>query len=123
MTSCPNATDTAELRAWLTSRVAETAGVPAHDIDPAAPFDSYGLGSAQAVSLSGELEERLGTTLSPTLLYEDPPIDELADALGGPVPANTVLANTVPTTGRAVQPEPVSGGAADDDVLCLTGMA
>ena len=109
MTSCPQPTDAAELRAWMISRVAEIAGVPAHDVDPAVPFDSYGLGSAQAVSLSGELEERLGATLSPTLLYEHPTIDELADALTG-----------VP---QAVQPEPVSEAPADDDTLCLTGMA
>ncbi len=139
MTSCPQPADarftgTAELRAWMIGRVAEIAGVPAHDVDPAAPFDSYGLGSAQAVSLSGELEERLGATLSPTLLYEHPTINELADALTGPVPANTVPANTGPAntgpahtgpahTGPAVVPEGASGSSADDDTLCLTGMA
>jgi phthiocerol/phenolphthiocerol synthesis type-I polyketide synthase E len=117
MTSCPNATDTAELRAWLTSRVAETAGVPAHDIDPAAPFDSYGLGSAQAVSLAGELEERLGTTLSPTLLYEHPTIDELAGALTGTAQA------ALTGTAQAAQPEPAPEAAADKVTLCVTGMA
>src|SRR5580698_6269312 len=109
MTSCPHPTDAAELRAWLISRVAEIAGVPAHDIDPAAPFDSYGLGSAQAISLAGELEERLGATLSPTLLYEHPTIDELAGALTG--------------TARAAEPGPTPVAAADEAALCLTGMA
>ena len=109
MTSCPHPTGAAELRAWLISRVAEIAGVPAHDIDPAAPFDSYGLGSAQAISLAGELEERLGATLSPTLLYEHPTIDELAGALTGTAPA--------------AETGPAPGAAADAAALCLTGMA
>ena len=116
MTSCPHPTDAAELRAWMISRVAEIAGVPACDVDPAAPFDSYGLGSAQAVSLSGELEERLGTMLSPTLLYEHPTIDELADALTGPALDNTALDNTAPEPAPTAQVD-------DDDALCLTGMA
>jgi acyl transferase domain-containing protein/acyl carrier protein len=113
----------------MISRVAEIAGVPAQDVDPAAPFDTYGLGSAQAISLSGELEDRLGTTLSPTLLYEYPTIDELADALTGPVLVNTGLVNTglvntgLANTGLAAAPELVSALSADDDTLCLTGMA
>ncbi|MGH3244760.1 MAG: beta-ketoacyl synthase N-terminal-like domain-containing protein, partial [Trebonia sp.] len=114
MTSCPHPTDAAELRDWMISRVAEIAGVPAPDIDPAAPFDSYGLGSAQAVSLSGELEERLGRTLTPTLLYEHPTIDQLAAALTG-----TALAGTA----RAAKAGPAPEAAADEVTLCLTGMA
>jgi len=109
MTSCSRPTDAAELRAWLISRVAQIAGVPAHDIDPAAPFDSYGINSTDAVSLSGELEEWLGTALSPALLYEHPSIDELAGALTG--------------TAAAVAPGPVAQAGSDNGTLCLTGMA
>ncbi len=69
--SLPRSTET-RLAAWLVERISEMTGVPESEVDPREPFSSYGFGSSDAVALSGELEERLGRHLAPTLLYDYP---------------------------------------------------
>jgi acyl carrier protein len=66
------------VRSWLVDRLAEHLGVAPERIDPREPFAAYGLDSRTALRLSGELERRLGRTLSPTLVWEYPNIDALA---------------------------------------------
>ncbi len=66
---------------WLIDRVAEHVGLSPLDIDSSIPFADYGLGSAEAVILSGDLERWLGRSLSPTLLWDYPTIDALATYL------------------------------------------
>jgi len=53
------------IQAWLVSKLSEELGIEPHDIDIREPFASYALGSVQAVSLSGDLEDWLGRQLSP----------------------------------------------------------
>ncbi len=77
----PGAPSVDHVRAWLRSAVAAAAEVEEAAVDPGRPFHEYGVTSAQAVSLSGELEELLDRSLPPTLLYEHPTIDALATAL------------------------------------------
>lgn len=72
-----------EIRDWLASQIAELTGAPADEIDTAATFDSFGLASRDAVSLSGDIEDWLGRRLSATILYEHPTIDALAHYLAG----------------------------------------
>ncbi|MBI5094513.1 MAG: KR domain-containing protein [Candidatus Hydrogenedentes bacterium] len=71
-----------EIRAWLTRRLAEELGISPGDIAPGEPFESFGLASRDAVTLSGDLEDWLQRKLSPTLLWEYPTIIALADYLG-----------------------------------------
>lgn len=66
---------------WLCERVARRLELAPSAIDPERTFDSYGLGSTDAVELSGELEEFLGRELDPTLAYEHPTIRAVARAL------------------------------------------
>ena len=66
------------IQAWLVSKLSERLGLDSHEIDVREPFSSYGLGSTEAVSLSGELAEWLGRKLSPALAYEYPTIETLA---------------------------------------------
>lgn len=63
-----------EIISWLAAQLAELSGVAADDLDLDAPISSYGLSSRDAVALSGELEEWLHCSLSPTLLWEYPTI-------------------------------------------------
>ncbi len=72
-----------EIRDWLATRVAETVSAEPAEIDPSVPFDAHGINSTDALSISGELEEWLGITLSPTVLYEHATIDALAAHLTG----------------------------------------
>ena len=72
----------ATLETWLVERLAACLSIDPNDIDPDAPFDSYGLDSAEAVGLSGELEDWLQQRVSPTLLYDYPTIAALSEHLG-----------------------------------------
>ncbi len=69
------------ITAWLSSKIAVSLGVRPTDVDIRAPFAVFGIGSLQAVRLAAELEEWLGRTLSPTLVYDHPTIDALAQFL------------------------------------------
>ena len=73
-----------EIRSWLIDRIAAMLRVAPGAIDDRAPFDSYGLSSTDAVSLSGELQELLGRDLSATLIYEYPTIAALSRHLAAP---------------------------------------
>jgi acyl carrier protein len=66
------------IQAWLVSRLSERLDIEPQEIDPTEPFASYGLGSTEAVSLTGELAEWLGRKLSPELVYKYPTIESLA---------------------------------------------
>lgn len=70
-----------EVRDWLVATLSDVRGIAPADIDARQPFSSYGLGSIQAVSLIGELEDRLGRTLPPTLLWDYPTIEEVVKYL------------------------------------------
>ena len=72
----------AQIKTWLKTRLAHHLQVVPAEVDPHCPFSSYGLDSAAAVSLSGELEEWLQQQLSPTLIYDYPTIAQLAQHLG-----------------------------------------
>jgi acyl-CoA synthetase (AMP-forming)/AMP-acid ligase II/3-oxoacyl-(acyl-carrier-protein) synthase/acyl carrier protein len=75
------APDAKDITAWLIQRIADTAGVDPRQIEPRAPFSNHGLDSRAAVALSGELQDWLGSPLSPTLVYDFPSIAQLADHL------------------------------------------
>ncbi|NJL29201.1 MAG: hypothetical protein HC897_15615 [Thermoanaerobaculia bacterium] len=70
-----------QIRQWLVSRIADILDVPAVEIEPSQPFSELGLTSADAVGLSGELEEWLGARFAPTLLYDHPTIESLSRAI------------------------------------------
>ncbi|MEM9482533.1 MAG: beta-ketoacyl synthase N-terminal-like domain-containing protein [Cyanobacteria bacterium P01_F01_bin.116] len=72
---------TATISNWLVERIAHRLKVDPAAISVQEPFSSYGLDSATAVSLSGELEEWLDRRLSPTLVYNYPSIVQLSEYL------------------------------------------
>ncbi len=63
---------------FLISQIAEAINVPKEQVDIRKPFISFGMDSAQAVGLAGDLEDFLGRTLPPTLIWDYPTIEELA---------------------------------------------
>jgi acyl transferase domain-containing protein/acyl carrier protein len=69
------------IHTWLITKLAELLSIEPDAIDIYEPFANYGLGSADAVGLSGELEEWLERELSPTLVFDYPCIAVLADYL------------------------------------------
>ncbi|HEY6925096.1 MAG TPA: beta-ketoacyl synthase N-terminal-like domain-containing protein, partial [Steroidobacteraceae bacterium] len=66
-----------ELTGWLIQQIASAAGVAPDRIDPRVPFSTYGLDSRAAVALSGDLQDWLGSPVSPTLVYDFPSISQL----------------------------------------------
>jgi acyl carrier protein len=67
-----------EIQAWLVAHLAGVLEVDPGQIDVTAQFDSYGLDSAAAIGLTGDLESWLGYDLDPTLLYDYPTIEAVA---------------------------------------------
>ena len=69
------------IQAWLVSKLSGLLEIEAQEIDVGEPFASYGLGSTELVSLSGELAEWLGRQLPAELAYECPTVEALARRL------------------------------------------
>ena len=79
-----------EIQEWLVAYLAELLKEEQEQIDITVPFDRYGLGSIDATSLIGDLEAWLEQELPPTLLFNYPTIQTLAENLAG---KNKVLVN------------------------------
>jgi len=88
---CPSAIDIAN---WLTRRIAEQMNVDPSTIDRSQPFDSLGLDSLTAVVLTGELEEWLSVSVSPTVVWDYPDVDSLAGYLAGLAEARVAAAKS-----------------------------
>ncbi|MEK8016255.1 MAG: SDR family NAD(P)-dependent oxidoreductase [Candidatus Parabeggiatoa sp.] len=69
------------IQAWLLTQISQQLKIAPSEIDIREPLAGYGLDSVTAVRLSGELETRLGRQLSPTLIYDYPSIQALAQYL------------------------------------------
>ncbi|HEU4326185.1 MAG TPA: aminotransferase class III-fold pyridoxal phosphate-dependent enzyme [Roseiflexaceae bacterium] len=99
-----DAAGVADVRAWLADAIAQRCNLAPDQLDPRQPLASYGLHSADLVGLSGQLADWLGRPLAPTLLYDYPTIEALAQHLGGlQAPAATPAG-----TGRMAEAEPVA---------------
>jgi phthiocerol/phenolphthiocerol synthesis type-I polyketide synthase C len=68
---------------WLRSEIGRRLGVPAKEVDVRAPFDRFGIDSADSVEIAAALGNRLGRHLPATLVYEFPTIETLARYLAG----------------------------------------
>jgi acyl carrier protein len=73
----------AEIEAWLSARLSETLGAPLQRINLDATLSQYGVDSAAAAGIAGQLEDWLGRRLSPTLLFNYPTVRTLAAHLSG----------------------------------------
>lgn len=73
--------DAEAIQVWLKTQLAERLGLNSDEVDIDEDFSNYGLNSIEAVNLSGDLENRLGRRLPPTLLWDYPTIRAIADYL------------------------------------------
>jgi acyl carrier protein len=84
---------------WLTQWIAKELGLPVETIETSQSLLNYSLSSVTAMMLVGDLEEWLGLTLPPTLVWDYPSIDAIASYLvaeAGGVPAAPASASDVP---------------------------
>jgi acyl carrier protein len=68
----------AQIEDWLVSYIAELRGLKREKISRTTVLSKYGLDSASAVTLSGDLMDWLKCDIDPTLLYEHPTIERAA---------------------------------------------
>jgi acyl carrier protein len=77
MDTAPQPLTRAELHAWIVDYLAQLLDLPRTQIDPAQPFDVYGLDSSGAVGMSGDLEDLLGVPFDAALVYDHPTVEAL----------------------------------------------
>jgi len=99
----------AELRNWLVDYLITNLACDPADIDLDAPFNELGVGSRDAVVLSGELAEHLGQPISPVDFWQNPTINALTAALLNP--------DSDPVTAVAG-----AGGGTMDDAIAIVGL-
>ena len=105
-----NTVNSAMIQEWLVQTLAKDLGFEVEEIDTTRPFAEYGLDSIAAVTMAGDLEDWLGLELPPTLLWDYPEIETLAQYLAEGIAAK-------PSTPGDTQQ--VSRGTASDIVVGL----
>lgn len=109
-----NVIDREAIQPWLVTNLAEQLGMEPQDIDICHPFSEYGLDSITGVSLAGDLQEWLGLELSPTLLWDYPSIETLAqylaEAITGTSDATVDSGHVNPIETRGVTAEQEQAG-------------
>src|ERR1700730_3933156 len=91
---------------WLIARLSDLLRVEPSEIDVCEPFASYGMGSTEAVSLSGELGEWLGRKVPAELAYEHSTVESLARYLTGS--QNASLSSNGADADREIDSEPIA---------------
>lgn len=70
-----------EIQEWMISYLANLLEINPKEIDITVSFDRYGLDSSAAVGMTGDLEDWIGFEVDPTLVYDYPTIETLAQYL------------------------------------------
>ncbi|MEU1473469.1 acyl carrier protein [Streptomyces sp. NPDC005761] len=70
-----------ELTSWLKERIAEHVQLSPEEIDPAVPLANYGLDSLYALTVVTQIEDHLGLTLEPTVMWDAPTLDALVEVI------------------------------------------
>lgn len=73
--------DADTIQTWLVEQIAQQLGAATDEIDIRAPFDSYGLDSAQGASIVTQGEQLLGIDIPLILLMHYPTIQSLSQRL------------------------------------------
>ena len=79
------------IEGWLIDKLSEILEIEPNQIDVGQDFEEYGLDSAEAINLSGDLEDYLGRRLSPTLLWDYQNIEALSQYLADSTVAESQL--------------------------------
>ena len=110
----PSLTTSEGVRAWLVSAVAEAAGTDPARLDPNRPLAELGLGSRHLVTLAAELGTLTGRPLEPSLVFNHPTIDAVAEAVFAPSPAQPPTSGAAPDRTDREGTDPDRTGPGDD---------
>lgn len=69
------------VRSWLTERVAHYLERAPDRLDPDAKLVGYGLDSVYALTLCGDIEDEYGLEVDPTLAWDYPTLNAIAEVL------------------------------------------
>ena len=103
------------LEEWLIGWIAKELDLAPSEIETSKSLLNYSLSSVSAMMLVGDLEEWLGLTLPPTLVWDYPSIAAIADYLMEQLEASSGLEAGDGLSGRA--------GAGADRFAALDGMS
>ena len=78
-----------DIRSWLVEHLASLLDIPPHEVSLTSTFDEYGLDSAAAVAMTGELARWLKVDLDPNLVAEHRTIEAVAQRLAAPSPVRS----------------------------------
>lgn len=76
------------IRGWLRERVASYVMRSPEEIDPLVPIAQYGMDSVYSLSLCGDIEAEYQMEIEPTLAWEYPTVEAMADHLLGRLSTN-----------------------------------
>ena len=76
--------DEATIRLWLRERVSQICGVTPADIAEDQPLNDYVMDSISLVTIARDLENWLGHSFTPTILFDSPTLELLAERLADP---------------------------------------
>ncbi|MFJ9153168.1 acyl carrier protein [Streptomyces sp. NPDC102270] len=76
-----------DIERWLMERVSYYLETPVEEIDPGVSLAEYGLESVYAFALCGDIEDTLGVTVEPTLVWDIETVSALTVHLAGLVAA------------------------------------
>ncbi|MEV6191898.1 SDR family NAD(P)-dependent oxidoreductase [Streptomyces sp. NPDC051920] len=105
------------VRAWLTSAVAEAAGLAPSAVAPERPVAEFGLGSVQLVRLVAGLSEWTGRPLDPSVVFNHPTIAGIAAAVFDEQPPGTADPGSAPAS------PPVDSAVRRGDDIAIISMA
>jgi acyl carrier protein len=85
-TSSPTAAplSSREIESWLISYLANLLNLPEAEVDRTIPFEQFGLDSAAAVAMTGDLARWLGWDLDPNVATQHRTVEALAAYLMSP---------------------------------------
>ncbi|MEY9850035.1 acyl carrier protein [Streptacidiphilus sp. MAP5-3] len=72
-----------DIERWLMERLAYYLETPVGEIDPEVSLAEYGLESVYAFALCGDIEDKLGVTVEPTLVWDIDTVAALTVHLAG----------------------------------------
>nr|VFJ43004.1 MAG: Acyl transferase domain-containing protein [Candidatus Kentron sp. DK] len=96
---------------WLIEYLAGLSDTPRRGLDSKRPFLDYGLRSATAKEMLAKLGQWLGRPLSPTLTYDYPNVDALANHLAGeekPEPSSSGIPALISGVRNSLPDEPIA---------------
>ncbi len=112
-----------EIKTWLTKWIAKNLQMSVDEIQTSKSLLDYSLSSITATMLVGDLEDWLGLTLGPTLVWDYPSIDALMDHLSGELDKASTAPQPISVSVKGTEIGITSGQEAQEMLSNLDGLS